>query len=54
MAKIIFFDLETVDFKLKTVCAKAGITIDESRLHDASYDIMLTRELYYRITNTKI
>lgn len=38
-----------VDFKLKTVCAKAGITIDESKLHDAAYDIMLTRELYHLI-----
>ncbi len=36
------------DFKLKTVCRQMGIEVDESRLHEASYDINLTRELYHR------
>ena len=34
------------DFKLPTVCAEVGIPVDESRLHDAIYDIELTRKLY--------
>lgn len=33
--------------KLKTLCRYFGIEVDESRLHDALYDISLTRELYY-------
>jgi DNA polymerase-3 subunit epsilon len=37
---------EMVDFKLKTVCKEAGIEVDESKLHDAIYDIELTRKLY--------
>lgn len=39
-----------VDFKLKTVAKQCGIEIDESKLHDASYDIMLTRLIYKQIT----
>jgi DNA polymerase-3 subunit epsilon len=42
-----------IDFKLKTVCAKVGITIDESKLHDAVYDISLTKELFKVITKTQ-
>lgn len=34
------------DFKLKTVAAYLGINVDESRLHDAIYDIELTYEIY--------
>jgi DNA polymerase-3 subunit epsilon len=34
------------NFKLKTVAAEFGITIDEQRLHDAQYDIDLTRYIY--------
>lgn len=39
-----------VDFKLKTVAVQLGIDIDETKLHDAAYDIELTREIYKRIT----
>ncbi len=35
------------DFKLATVCNGMGIEVDETRLHDAMYDIELTRKLYY-------
>ena len=35
-----------LNFKLKTVAAYYGLTIDNSRLHDAMYDIELTRDLY--------
>ncbi|MDD4970737.1 MAG: 3'-5' exonuclease [Paludibacter sp.] len=35
------------NFQLRTVCKKAGIMVDETKLHDAQYDISLTRELYY-------
>ena len=39
-----------IDFKLKTVAKEIGIVIDESKLHDASYDIILTREIYRHVT----
>ena len=39
-----------LDFKLKTACAHAGIIVDETKLHDASYDIELTRALYRAAT----
>lgn len=39
-----------LDFRLQTVCKYVGITIDESKLHDASYDIELTRQLYKKVT----
>lgn len=37
------------DFKLKTVAAFTGIQIDETKLHDATYDIDITRQLYYKV-----
>jgi len=40
-----------IDFKLNTVCSFVGIEIDESKLHDAIYDIELTRKLYKIITS---
>ena len=42
---------DMVDFKLKTVCKQAGIEVDESKLHDAIYDIELTRNLYKIVTS---
>ena len=38
------------NFKLKTVAKELGITVDESKLHDAAYDIWLTREIYLIVT----
>ena len=35
-----------VDFKLKTVASHLGIEVDESRLHDAKYDIELTHKIF--------
>lgn len=37
---------EMVDFKLHTVAKQFGITVDPAKLHDARYDITLTREIY--------
>lgn len=34
------------DFKLMTVAKTLGIEVDESKAHDAVYDIMITREVY--------
>lgn len=34
------------NFKLKTVAKELGLKVDESRLHDADYDIELTRQIY--------
>jgi len=42
---------EMPDFKLKTVASELGFKIDESRLHDAEYDIELTRAIYNLITS---
>ena len=36
-------------FKLHRVCKELGIQVDGSRLHDAMYDIYLTRQVY-RVT----
>lgn len=38
------------NFKLMSVAAEVGIVIDESKLHDANYDIMLTRAVYNIVT----
>ena len=38
------------DFKLKTVAKQLGIEIDESKLHDAEYDIYLTMEIHRIVT----
>lgn len=37
---------ELRDFKLRTVASFTGLSVDDSRLHDAQYDIELTRSLY--------
>ena len=34
------------DFQLRTVAKELGITIDEEQLHNAMYDIYLTRKIY--------
>jgi DNA polymerase-3 subunit epsilon len=34
------------DFKLKTVAEEIGLYVDSERLHDAEYDIKITREVY--------
>lgn len=37
------------DFKLHSVATQLGIVLDESKLHDAMYDIYLTHEVYKRL-----
>lgn len=37
------------DFKLSTVCKRLGIKFENDKLHDALYDIGLTREIYKKI-----
>lgn len=37
-----------VDFKLKTVAKQMGIIVDETKLHDALYDVELTKEIHKR------
>lgn len=44
---------QMVDFKLKTVAKQVGIEIDETKLHNATYDIYLTREIYKICTENK-
>ena len=41
---------EMHDFKQETVARELGIEIDPSMLHDASYDIQLTKLIYEKIT----
>lgn len=38
------------DFKQETVARALGISINPAKLHDASYDIQLTKEIYKRLT----
>ena len=44
---------EMIDFKLATVAAKLGIVVDETRLHDAMYDIELTVQIYEIVTGLR-
>lgn len=37
---------EMPNFKLKTVAKWVGLNVDENLLHDAMYDIQLTRDIY--------
>lgn len=37
-------------FKLKRVALTLGIQVEEDKLHDAFYDVHLTREVYYIVT----
>lgn len=37
------------DFKLSTVAKIVGIEVDDTRLHDALYDVELTRLIYYKV-----
>jgi DNA polymerase-3 subunit epsilon len=39
------------NFKLCTVAKELGLIIDDSKLHDATYDISLTRAIYEYVTN---
>ena len=41
---------ELPDFTLKTVAARLGITVEKERLHDALYDVELTRAMYRKLT----
>lgn len=43
-----------VDFKLTTVAKFLGIDVDETKLHDAVYDINITREIYSIVTSKEI
>jgi DNA polymerase-3 subunit epsilon len=40
------------DFKLSTVAKFLGVEVDETKLHDATYDLYLTRSLYYKLIQT--
>lgn len=37
------------DFKLRTVAEHFGIKVDESKLHDAMYDVDLTRQIFHKL-----
>ena len=37
------------NFKLLTVAKACGVQVDESKLHDADYDIYLTHEVYKKV-----
>lgn len=40
------------DFKQETVARALDIRIDPEKLHDASYDIQLTKQIYQRLTQS--
>lgn len=45
---------EMENFKLSTVAATLGITVEEEKLHDASYDIYLTKSIFNIVTKGEI
>lgn len=38
------------NFKLHTVARELGVEVDEARLHDGSYDVLLTKQMYEILT----
>lgn len=46
--------VKMLNFKLQTVAEEVGIVVDETRLHDANYDIELTRGVYRIVTGLEI
>jgi len=44
---------EMENFKLMTVAKHVGIVVDETKLHDAVYDIDITVQLYYALKKYK-
>ncbi len=42
------------NFKQSTVAEKLGIEVDQEQLHDARYDIQLTKAIYDKITQSTI
>lgn len=42
------------DFQLHTVAKSLGLEVDQSRLHDAAYDVTLTRQIYRIVTGREI
>ena len=45
---------QMLNFKLSTVAQAIGIPVDGARLHDAYYDIELTREVYRIVTGIDV
>ena len=35
-----------IDFKLLTVARELGLKVDEGKMHDARYDVEVTREMF--------
>ena len=44
---------EMENFQLKTVAKFLGVEVDETKLHDAEYDIYLTIEIFKIVTGIK-
>ena len=42
------------NFQLHTVAETLGLQVDEAQLHDASYDVSLTRQIYRIVTGREI
>ena len=41
-------------FKLKRVAKELGIVVEEESLHDAYYDVKLTRQIYRIVTGLQV
>lgn len=39
------------NFKLHTVAGHLGLSVDDTQLHNAKYDIGLTRDIYYKLAS---
>jgi DNA polymerase-3 subunit epsilon len=42
------------NFQLKTVAKELGVVVDEGKLHDGTYDVFLTREIYRIVSGLEI
>lgn len=43
--------MDLPNFRLMTVAKAMGIKVDESKAHDALYDVEITRKMYYKLAN---
>jgi DNA polymerase-3 subunit epsilon len=49
--KLLYERHKMPDFKLMSVARRFGIEINEDKLHDAIYDVEVTRDIYYKIVS---
>lgn len=46
--------IDMPNFQLHTVCKTLGIEVEDNRLHNATYDVYLTRQVYQIVTGREV